>query len=180
MYREEFHGDRQNGPVSPTLIEARAGDPTINNANLLYSRPPWHVVSSRELAEALGVTLQTLANWRIRDSGPPPAPHRWFGGNRTYYRIDQTLAWLSALHDHPTPAWKYCRDHLAQIFDIEDLATESDVMRLVHLLENARAFPHRWPPRSLEYLQAPSSERPPRKAVGWFGSYIRGKAHLMR
>lgn len=61
----------------------------------LPQRPPWHVISSRELARALGVHLQTLANWRIRGKGPKPEPNGRFRGNRSYYRLGDVIAWLT-------------------------------------------------------------------------------------
>jgi hypothetical protein len=67
-------------------IEARWGE--------FERRPTWSVVTSPELARALGVSLQTLANWRLRGILPPPEPRKRGGGNKNRYRISRIRAWL--------------------------------------------------------------------------------------
>ncbi|PHS25516.1 MAG: hypothetical protein COA85_06905 [Robiginitomaculum sp.] len=55
---------------------------------------PWLVVSSLELADMLGVHLQTIANWQIRKQGPQSEPKGHWRGNRRYFSIASIMAWL--------------------------------------------------------------------------------------
>ena len=64
----------------------------------LFDRPPWHVVSSRELAKTFGVTLQTIANWRVRDVGPPPVAK---GGRADLLRPAATSADVVQAREDP-------------------------------------------------------------------------------
>ena len=64
---------------------------------------PWFVVSSRELATAFQIHLQTVANWQIRGQGPKSEPKGIWRGNRTYFTIASILAWL----DEKEPAQVY-------------------------------------------------------------------------
>lgn len=58
-------------------------------------RPTWSCVSSRELAVALNVSLQSICNWRLRGILPACEPHsRVLNGNKNYYRISKIRAWL--------------------------------------------------------------------------------------
>lgn len=58
-------------------------------------RPTWSVVSSRELAVALSVPHQHIANWRLRGILPEPEPpSRFLNGRKNYYRISKIQAWL--------------------------------------------------------------------------------------
>lgn len=109
----------------------------------LPPRPPWHVVSSRELADALGVSLQSVANWRIRGNGPPPEPSRHFRGHREHYRVDRVLAWLSERNGAPQPAWTFSAAFIAQhLGAAPQSAAETDAA--IAMLERANVWPHRW------------------------------------
>jgi hypothetical protein len=58
-------------------------------------RPTWSVVTSRELAQVLGVSLQTINNWKMRFILPEPEPHSGeLIGNRNYYKISKIRSWL--------------------------------------------------------------------------------------
>lgn len=57
-------------------------------------RPTWSVITTQELARALGVSTQTLANWQLRGILPPPEPRKRGGGNKNHYRISRIKAWL--------------------------------------------------------------------------------------
>lgn len=59
------------------------------------SLPPWRPIPSRLAAQFLGTSLQSLANWRMRDLGPATEPMRRGQGNRIYYRPDKIAEWLS-------------------------------------------------------------------------------------
>lgn len=68
--------------------------------------PPWRPMPSRKIAALLGVSLQTLANWRVRSSGPDPAPKRRGKGNRTFYVPAQVANWLATFTDMPLQPWE--------------------------------------------------------------------------
>ena len=89
-----------------------SSETTINNekasaAIASMKRAPWDVLSSVELADLLGVSLQVLANWRVRGSGPAPAPSKCFRGNRTYYPIFSVISWMKGGEN-----WHAVRDWL--------------------------------------------------------------------
>lgn len=66
--------------------------------------PPWHWITSAQLAAILGVSLQSVWNWRVRKTGPPFAPAPTFRGPKRWYRIADVKAWLMARHGQPTTA----------------------------------------------------------------------------
>lgn len=74
--------------------------------------PPWRPIPSRVLAKVLGVSLQSLANWRVRNTGPRPEPYRRGQGNRTMYRPDVVMSWLSMVAGQETEPWKFSQTWL--------------------------------------------------------------------
>lgn len=68
--------------------------------------PPWRPITSRALAKVLGVSLQSLANWRVRECGPEAEPWKKGKGNRTFYRPDKVLSWIGDGQQEP---WEFCR-----------------------------------------------------------------------
>jgi hypothetical protein len=75
--------------------------------------PPWRLISSRELAKLLGVSLQSLANWRLRGKGPVAEPPVKGRGNRIYYQRAQVLSWLSRFTESPRGSWEFSSDWLS-------------------------------------------------------------------
>lgn len=71
--------------------------------------PPWRPISSRTLAPLLNVSLQSLANWRVRGYGPPYEGLYEGKGNKIFYRPDKVMSWLSRGAKEP---WEFCRDWL--------------------------------------------------------------------
>lgn len=57
---------------------------------------PYHVISGPELAKLLGVSGQTLANWRMRGVGPRPEPAADWKANRNHYKIVEVLAYFDS------------------------------------------------------------------------------------
>lgn len=80
-------------------------------AVLSAESPPWRPIPSRQLAKMMGVSLQVLANWRVRDSGPPVAPQKKGRGNRTFYRPDEAACWAV---NSKVAAWEICRNWMAR------------------------------------------------------------------
>lgn len=76
-------------------------------------RPTWSIVSSRELSEALGVSLNTICNWRMRKILPEPFFHPQLKGNKVYYRISALRAWLEGRAESEIH-WEWLETH----FDI--------------------------------------------------------------
>ena len=136
---------RPNRPKRPGL-RLPAKVITTPASPALFDRPPWHAVSSLELAAALGVSLQTIANWRIRNVGPAPIVKGLFRGNRSYYTAETVLTWLSNLQGRPRDGWTFSRDFLLQIFPSVATATEGEIRALMATLEDGNVFPHRWIP----------------------------------
>ena len=90
-------------------------DPAYMLENLRRApTPPWRPVPSRLLAIRMGIGVQALANWRIRDNGPPYEPHLRGQGNRTFYRPDTVLEWLSVRVSEHCPAWTFVWEWLEQ------------------------------------------------------------------
>ncbi len=103
--------------------------------------PPWNMISSREVSQLLGVSLQVLANWRVRDAGPAPAPRRRGRGNRIFYRRSAVMEWLSGVAGQPRPEWMHVRDWLVRFRLLDGEATEAEVANAVaHLAQ----FPTLW------------------------------------
>ena len=85
---------------------------TILLPNILSASVPiWRPIPSRKLSKDLGVSLQSLANWRVRETGPEPEAVIRGKGNRTFYRPDKVLSWLSGGSKEP---WEFCRDWLVK------------------------------------------------------------------
>lgn len=78
-------------------------------ALLSSSLPPWRSISSRTLARVLGVSLQTLANWRVRDAGPPCEGQRRGAGNKVFYRADHVMMWLKGSSGVSREPWEHSR-----------------------------------------------------------------------
>ena len=78
------------------------------------ARRPWRPIPSRQLAKLLGVSIQTLANWRMRETGPSWEPLRRGQGNRIYYRPDKVMAWLSEIAGCPHAPWEFAHAYLVE------------------------------------------------------------------
>lgn len=63
---------------------------------------PWQVFSSMQVAQAIGVSLQTLHNMKMRGTGPRPEPFPDYRGNRIMYRYDNLCEWITGL-----PVWTF-------------------------------------------------------------------------
>lgn len=86
-------------------------------------RAPWSVITSRELAEILGVHLQTINNWAIRGVLPLPVKHPRLRGNKNHYRISTIRAWLNGT-DEDSEAWAWIDQHTPYGFNTLEQAQE--------------------------------------------------------
>lgn len=100
----------------------------------LVKRPPWLWVTSRELATALRVHVQTLNNWRHRDRGPAPAPHTWFRGRTARYRLDTVLAWATEETGRYKPLHAFSGEWLRDNQGFAEWQDAEAVQRRVQLL----------------------------------------------
>lgn len=92
-----------------------------STAASLQSLTPWDTLSSRQLAALLRVSIQVLANWRMRDTGPKPAPANCFRGNRTYYPVYEVEAWLCGIEP-----WEVMRDWLRERYIFPEPLTTAE------------------------------------------------------
>ena len=107
----------------------------------LAEQPPWLFVTSAELAKALGVHIQTLSNWRLRERGPTPAPSTWFRGRPARYNAAHVWAWASAEAGQPADPWIFNATWLRDNLDFDDWADRDAVQAHVQTLMNlAREF----------------------------------------
>jgi hypothetical protein len=108
------------------------------------TRPPWHAMSVREVAEALGVSIQVLANWRIRGRGPEPLPAELFRGNRTFYAVHEVA---NALTQEPSEGWLQCRAFVSRQGLIRPDASYDNLIEVLKLYDTGDLWPHRHRPR---------------------------------
>ena len=91
---------------------------------------------SQELKAYLNVSLQSLANWRVRGTGPPHEPVQPGLGNRIWYRPDMVMAWLSG-----RPWWEFSAEWLAaRGLGVDEPASEAAVMDRIQVLEELGVF----------------------------------------
>ncbi len=88
------------------------------NWSKYQTRPTWSVITSRELCEVFGVSLQTINNWKMRNILPPPLPKSSrLSGHKNFYRIADIRAWAenrSATDIHWEWALKWLPEHVGQ------------------------------------------------------------------
>jgi hypothetical protein len=115
------------------------------------NRAPWHALSASELAALLNVSLQVLANWRVRKKGPLPCPSDAYPGNRTFYRVSAIEAWLRWLHGEVVDEWEITAAWLMEqfIFPVP-LQCEERTQRVVQQLSRWNIFPAAHRPKRLE------------------------------
>lgn len=108
-------------------------------------RPPWHVATTAEIAEAAGISFGRLGNWTVRKQFVPAEPLGLYrvNGHKRVYRVDGVVEWISGV----SPA-KQATDYLAPLGLGRPEGVE--VWEHVRLLERMALFPHRWRPRDQE------------------------------
>ncbi|MER9397495.1 hypothetical protein NKI46_05065 [Mesorhizobium sp. M0615] len=102
------------------------------------SLPPWRPIPSRMAARILGVSLQSLANWRMRDLGPRTEPLKKGYGNRIYYRPDKIAEWLSG---GQCVGWQFSAQWLSQMGIPVDAMSEGAVRDRIQAMEDMKLFP---------------------------------------
>lgn len=84
------------------------------------------------IAKMLGVSLQTLANWRVRETGPTPEPPASGKGNRVFYRLDEIASWLS---DRSVSRWEVSCAWLERKGLVVEPATEHSTEFLIKAVD---------------------------------------------
>jgi hypothetical protein len=101
--------------------------------------PPWRPIPSRAAAQMLGTSLQSLANWRMRDLGPTPEPMKQGRGNRIYYRPDRIAEWISGGR---CADWQLSRSWLQEKGMISANEIDEDLVRTtIGSMEKLDLFP---------------------------------------
>lgn len=131
--------------------------PTTDEVFERLDRPPWHAVSSVELANLLGVHLNTIWNYTLRGTGPTPEPPNAHvrASNRRFFLPCIVLAWLSAREGAPVAAWEWNRRWLAEngLLDARDPDPgPAGVLRVIRALDAIRVLPRRWKVRAPHHL----------------------------
>lgn len=103
--------------------------------------PPWRPIPSRVVAKELACSLQGLANWRVRETGPPYEPHKRGQGNRVYYRPDKIMSWLSEMTGNPAEPWEFCRQWLEWKGLRNMDHDQRKVEQVIELMDRNRYFP---------------------------------------
>lgn len=96
---------------------------------------PWQVLSRLQLSRAIGVHLQTLANWDIRDKGPKPTPRGTWRQNKIYYPIANVIAWLDQ-----KPVWEVYQEWLKTECPSQDVTSPLQCQSLIEQLIQTRAY----------------------------------------
>jgi len=61
---------------------------------IIDKKPTWSHISTQELSEVLGVSVQNLNNWVLRGTMPQPEGKKRGYGNKNYFRISKIRSWL--------------------------------------------------------------------------------------
>lgn len=131
-------------------------------------RPPFHAVSSVELAALLGVHLNTVWSWTMRGTGPEPEPPGAHvrSSNRRFFLPCIVLEWLSAREGTPAPAWEWNRRWLAARGLVDNRTLDLDPAGALAVIRHLSAInypPRRWkvrPPGHLASLEAAHAAGP--------------------
>src|SRR5690349_4302994 len=134
-------------------------------------RPPWRALSSRELCEVMGISINWAWNQTMRRTGPEPEP----GGihvrasNRRFFMPAIVLELPSAREGARVEAWRWSRQWLVDYCGLTPEMLEYDSPRYVAYLvlstEERRLVPHgRWRVRKAAYLDR--LEAGPRRGGG--------------
>lgn len=120
------------------ILNSLAGKDFLSRLEELYdiTKPfPWQVVSRRQFARAIGIHLQTAANWNIRGKGPTPTPKGTWKNHKSYYPIANVIGWLDQ-----KPTWEVYQEWLQSECPSQDVATQSQCQSLIEQLIETRTY----------------------------------------
>ena len=115
-----------------------AGKDFLERLEELYgiTKPfPWQVVSRLQLSRAIGIHLQTAANWNIRGKGPAPTPKGTWRQNKAYYPIANVVGWLDQ-----KPIWEVYQEWLETECPSQDVRSQSQCQSLIEQLIQTRTY----------------------------------------
>jgi hypothetical protein len=132
--------------------------PTTIEVYERLDRPPWHAVSSHELANLLGVSIQWVWNWTMRETGPEPEPGNIYvrASNRRFFLPANALSWLSAREGNPTTPLAWCGRWLVErgIRDAESVEADPDnLRRFILCVERFGKWRRMWKVKLEPYLE---------------------------
>lgn len=104
-------------------------------ASKFQNQPPWLFVTSAELSKALGVHIQTLSNWRLRERGPTPAPSTWFKGRPSRYNLAHVWTWAAQEAGESVQPWTFNAAWLRDHFQFADWNDQNAVQARVQVLQ---------------------------------------------
>ena len=124
--------------------------PTAEDVYGRLDRPPWHCASSAELAQLLGVHLNTVWNWTMRGAGPNPEPGDVHvrASNRRFFMPCVVLEWLSKQE----PAWTWSARWLTDHRLLGPDPTPEGVRTAVEAIERGNLLRRRWRVKPDRYL----------------------------
>ena len=77
-------------------------------------RAPWCSVTSRELSNILGVSLQTINNWKMRNILPLPEESHKHKGNVNRYKVSKIKSWLEGKNEEQIQ-WDWINEYIKPI-----------------------------------------------------------------
>lgn len=123
---------RQRKNTEADIQNSLAGKDFLQRLEEMYGieKPfPWQVISRLQLSKSIGVHLQTLANWNIRDKGPTPSPRGTWRLNKVYYPIANIVAWLDE-----RAIWEVYQDWVNTEYPSQDVSSQSQCQSFIELL----------------------------------------------
>lgn len=90
------------------------------------NRATWSYVSSRELSEIMGVSLQSINNWKMRYLLPEPVTS--FKGNKNYYKISAIRAMLEDRSEDDIH-WEWIRQKIPCGEDMDSIGQAQFVLK---------------------------------------------------
>ena len=91
IYNESYPPSPLTNTSAATITLSNLPAPTLE----LGSWAPWDLITSRMLADAIGVDAGLLNVWIWRRLGPEPLPASFFKGRTRVFRVSAALVWLA-------------------------------------------------------------------------------------
>ena len=114
----------------------------------LGSHPPWHCLSSHEVADLLGISVGTVWNWTLRGHGLIPEIHGMHvrASTRRFFFPCLILEWLAEREGEPVPAvaWIWIRAWLAARHLLHLDTTPGELLVTVKAIDKVGVYRRRW------------------------------------
>lgn len=112
----------------------------------LGPHPPWHTMSTRELADLLDITVGVAWNWSLRGHGLVPEAdgmHRRVSTRKFFFPC-VVLEWVAGREGKPVPAWTWCRTWLAERKLLRPDTGPEDVLAAVRAIDRTGVYRRTW------------------------------------